>query len=156
MHRDVQRFIERAGLLWEQDGLPRIAGRIFALTLISPDPCSLDAIADALGVSKASVSNDARLLEKLGFVERVSLPGDRKDYYQTTSDSFERAIAARVQRIRQFRELIESGMSLSLKGADVRERLEDHHLAFSALSEALEGALEELKLRHQTARSGRA
>lgn len=30
MHPAVQHFVEGVGLLWEQDGLPRIAGRIFA------------------------------------------------------------------------------------------------------------------------------
>src|SRR5688572_19081616 len=93
MNKERQRFIERAGMLWEEDGLPRIAGRIFALSLLSEDPLSLDEIAEQLGVSKASVSTDTRLLERMGFLERITKPGDRKDYYQSTERSFERAIA---------------------------------------------------------------
>src|SRR5687768_7992600 len=108
MHRDVESFIERCGVLWEKDGLPRIAGRIFGLTLLSPDPCSLDDIADTLGVSKASVSNDARLLEQLGFVERVSLAGDRRTYYQITEQSLERSLQTRVQRVEEFQQLMDS------------------------------------------------
>ncbi|MGH7636994.1 MAG: GbsR/MarR family transcriptional regulator [Gemmatimonadaceae bacterium] len=149
MHRDVESFIERAGLLWQKDGLPRIAGRIFGLTLISPDPCSLDDIADTLGVSKASVSNDARLLEQMGFIERVSLPGDRKDYYRITPQSLERSLEARVQRIREFQDLLQSGMRLPIKRAEVRERLEDHLVAFEHVLDALGEALEDLRSRHQ-------
>lgn len=148
MHRDVEAFIERAGLQWQRDGLPRIAGRIFALTLISPEPCSLDEIAETLGVSKASVSNDARLLEQMGFVERVSLPGDRRDYYQITTQSLERSLETRVQRIRDFQGLMELGMRLPIKHARVKERLEDHRLAFEHMVGALGEALEQLRSRH--------
>ena len=148
MRPDVERFIERAGLLWEQDGLPRIAGRIFALALISEESLSLDEIAESLSVSKASVSNDTRLLEHMGFIERVSRPGDRKDYYQSNERSFERAIGERVRRMHQLRELIESGRALAVESPTVRERLEDHSLAFTHMTRALEAALEELKARH--------
>src|SRR5829696_3896968 len=131
MSHDVERFIERFGLLCEEDGLPRIAGRIFALALITEDSLSLDEIAERLGVSKASVSNDTRLLERMGFIERVSLPGDRKDYYQSNERSFEKAIAERIRRMHQLQELIESGRALVVKSPAVRERLDDHHLAFT-------------------------
>lgn len=150
MHRDVQQFIERAGVLWQRDGLPRIAGRIFGLLLVSPDPSSLDDIADTLGVSKASVSTDTRMLERLGLVSRVSLPGDRKDYYQITPESLERSLEARMQRVRELEDLLEAGMRLPIGSAMVRERLEDHRLAFGHAIDALEHALEQLRIRHQS------
>ena len=157
MHRDVAQFIERMGLLWEQEGLTRIAGRIFGLALVSPDPCSLDEIAEALGVSKASVSNDARMLEKLGFVERVSLPGDRRDYYRITRDSIVRSLSTKLQRLRVFQDVMSDARTLPIKNADVRQRIEAHDVAHRAIIEALEGALAELKDRPQlsSARSSR-
>lgn len=75
-------FVERVGLMTERDGLPRIAGRILGLLLITPGALSIDDIAAGLGVSRASVSTDARRLVGLGKIERVGRPGDRKDYYQ--------------------------------------------------------------------------
>jgi DNA-binding transcriptional regulator GbsR (MarR family) len=149
MKQDVEQFIERAGLLWEQDGLPRIAGRIFALTLISTNALSLDEICDTLGVSKASVSNDTRLLERLGFVERVSRPGDRKDYYQNSARSFERAIAERLRRMGDLEALIEAGAALAVDSPAVRARLEDHRIAFSHVTRALKSALEEIAAKHR-------
>ena len=59
-------FIERMGLALESDGLPRIAGRIFGLLLVSEDARSLDDLAAELRVSKGSVSTNARLLEQRG------------------------------------------------------------------------------------------
>jgi DNA-binding transcriptional regulator GbsR (MarR family) len=148
MHRDVARFIERMGLLWEEEGLPRIAGRIFGLALVSPEPCSLDAIAAALKVSKPSVSNDARILDKLGLIERVSFPGDRKDYYQVTRDSVERGLETRVLRLRAFQSAIASAAALPIRNPEVLQRIEAHELAHRAVIEALEKVLLTLKAQH--------
>lgn len=153
MRKDIERFVERAGVLWENDGLPRIAGRIYGLMLISEEALSLDEIAESLSVSKASVSTDTRLLERMGFVERVSKPGDRKDYYQHTEGSFERAIAERIRRMHELESLIESGRELATSRA-IRERLADHHFAFSQITKSLQTTLEALQERHRLATKG--
>jgi DNA-binding transcriptional regulator GbsR (MarR family) len=155
MQRDVARFIEHMGLLWEDEGLPRIAGRIFGLALISSDPCSLDEIATTLKVSKPSVSNDARMLHKLGLIERVSFPGDRKDYYQLTRDSIERGLETRVLRLRAFQRAIASAANLPIKSDEVLSRIEAHEVAHTAVITALEGVIETLKARNAPARSRR-
>ncbi len=87
------------------DGLSPIAGRLFATLLLSDAPRSLDALADELGVSKASVSTDARRLFERGIVERVTLPGDRRDYYELAADFFAQIIRARVARWRRIQNL---------------------------------------------------
>ena len=154
MRKDVERFVERAGVLWENDGLPRIAGRIFGLTLVSEDALSLDEIAETLGVSKASVSTDTRLLERMGFIERVSKPGDRKDYYQSNERSFERAIGERIRRMHELEALIDSGREIATARPAIRERLEDHHFAFSQITKALETALAALQAKHGATSKG--
>lgn len=155
MDKAVRAFIERTGLLWEKDRLPRIAGRIFGLTLISPDPCSLDEIATKLGVSRASISNDARLLEGLGFVERVSLQGDRKVYFQITSQSLERSIETRADRIEELKNLMDEAKRLPIKSEEVLDRIEAHRLAFCSVASALGKALTKLKARRPSHSTGR-
>lgn len=145
MQIELERFVERSGRLWEEDGLPRIAGRIFGLALLSERALSLDEMADTLGVSKASVSADTRLLQRIGFLERITKPGDRRDYYRCTERSFERAIAERVRRMRQYGELIDSGRRIAVASTLVRERLAHHHVAFSRITNALENALQNLE-----------
>jgi predicted transcriptional regulator len=102
----TQHFVERMGLHWENDGLPRIAGRIFGLLLLTPGACSLDDLAETLGVSKASISTDARRLEQLGFLERTSRPGDRRDYYRASNDLVERSLQIRLDALRKVRSLL--------------------------------------------------
>src|ERR671917_427148 len=106
MDERFARFVERMGLYTEAEGLPRIAGRIFGFLLVQPAPCSLDDMAQALGVSKASISTDTRRLEQLGLLERTSRPGDRRDYYRIAPDAFARSIDERLRRMRRFQDVL--------------------------------------------------
>src|SRR6185437_12880307 len=96
--RAARGFADRLANHAAADGLSPIAGRLFATFLLSDRPQSLDALAAALGVSKASVSTEARHLFERGIVERVSVAGDRRDYYELAPDFFAQVIRARVAR----------------------------------------------------------
>lgn len=86
MRDDAVEFIEGMGRRFEEEGVPRIAGRMFGLMMVNEEPCSLDEMAEVLQVSKGSVSSNARLLEQWGVAERTTRPGDRRDYYQLAAD----------------------------------------------------------------------
>jgi len=101
-----QNFIERMGVILAGDGLSRIAGRIFGLLLLTPDDASLDQIAEALGVSKGSVSLEARRLEQRGMVQRVSRPGDRRDYYHVAPNLLAGMMEQRMRRWRALQDSI--------------------------------------------------
>src|SRR3569833_2268861 len=94
-------FIDRMGIAAETDGMSPIAARLFSLLLLSAAPQSLDELADALGVSKASVSTAARRLLERGIVERVANAGDRRDYSVLSPAFFARTIYARASRWRR-------------------------------------------------------
>ena len=125
MHPTTRQFIERVGVLMETDGLPRIAGRIFGLLLVTPGECSLDDMADTLGVSKASISTDARRLEQLGIVIRTSRPGDRRDYYAIAPNALQQSLEIRMRVMRKFQDLLRDGDALPDATAEVRDRLEE-------------------------------
>ena len=60
-----------------------MAGRIFAVLLTSEkEYMSADEIADYLHASRGSVSTMIRMLVQISLVKRVSVPGERKRYYQ--------------------------------------------------------------------------
>jgi DNA-binding transcriptional regulator GbsR (MarR family) len=108
MDRAQRLFIDRLGDTAEADGLSPIAGRLFALLMLAPEPQSLDDLAAALGVSKASVSTDARRLLERGIVERTRRTGDRRDFYELVPDFFARVIRARVARWRRIQQLVDT------------------------------------------------
>ena len=92
-------FIESMGRQFEEDGVPRIAGRLFGFLMLQDEPCSLDDVAEQLQVSKGSASSNARLLEQLGIAARVTRAGDRRDYYQISPDIGERTLERALQGI---------------------------------------------------------
>lgn len=102
MSTPMDDLIEQMGLLAQDDGAPRIAGQILGLLLIEGGPLTLTQMAEALKISKASASTNARLLERKGAVRRVSPVGQRGDAYaaleepglgtlQTLSQQFKQA-----------------------------------------------------------------
>jgi DNA-binding MarR family transcriptional regulator len=139
-------LVERMGLHWELDGLPRIAGRIFGLLLLQADPCSLDDIAAALGVSKASVSVDARRLERLGLVDRVSRPGDRRDYYVIGEDLLAHALELRLESMRRLQDVILAAGRVPDTPPRVRRRLGDMARHHEHALRAVESLLDELRV----------
>ncbi|WP_407495320.1 GbsR/MarR family transcriptional regulator [Pseudooceanicola sp. MF1-13] len=76
------KFIEALGLIWQAEGGPRIAGQVMAYLILADGPSSLTEIAEGLGVSKASVSTNVRLLELRGMTVRVSRKGARGDLWE--------------------------------------------------------------------------
>jgi DNA-binding transcriptional regulator GbsR (MarR family) len=148
MDERIERFIERMGILGEAEGLSRIAGRIFGFLLLEVGAASLDDIAAELGVSKASVSIDARRLEQLGYLERSSRPADRRDYYSISADVFTRSLEQRMTRFKEFRSLIEDARALPLRDAAVRKRLDNLEAAYDVAVEAIEAAIETWQKAH--------
>jgi DNA-binding transcriptional regulator GbsR (MarR family) len=142
MEARTAQFVERMGLALEADGLPRIAGRIFGMLLVSEDARSLDDLAGELRVSKASVSTNARMLEQRGVLERISQPGDRRDYYRVPPDLFSHTMAQRVARWQRFHEAIGAARtSLPIRSPEVLERLEEYQEAYAFMSQVITEAL---------------
>jgi DNA-binding transcriptional regulator GbsR (MarR family) len=138
------RFTDRMGLLFEAEGRPRIAGRIFGRLLVSDEPRSLSQLADELGVSKASASTNARILAGMGLLERVCRPGDRHDYYRAAPDLFRRTMAERLGRWQRFTEAVgEARRTLPISSARVRARLRGYETAYAYMADAIGAALRE-------------
>jgi DNA-binding MarR family transcriptional regulator len=108
LHRENE-FIEYFARLVEQDGGSRIAGRVAALLLLSPEDLALDEIAERVQASKASISTNARLLEQWGIVERVSRPGDRRDYYRARPDGAVMMLERRLEWMKRLRDAADRG-----------------------------------------------
>ena len=142
MDRQTADFIDRMGLALESDGLPRIAGRIFGLLLVSEDCRSLDDLAAELRVSKASVSTNARLLEQRGVLERNSRPSDRRDYYRVPPELFAHTRAQRLASWQRFHDAIGAARtSLPIRSRRVLERLEEYDAAYAFMSQVIRDAM---------------
>jgi DNA-binding transcriptional regulator GbsR (MarR family) len=141
--RAAHTFADRMAHAAAADGLSPIAGRLFATLLLSDGPQSLDALAATLGVSKASISTESRHLFERAIVERVSIPGDRRDYYELAPDFFGQVIRARVARWRRIQRLVTDmrDASTSLPAA-VRDRFDSIDDIHAVVVPEIEAALD--------------
>lgn len=87
----IYALVEDIGKAYSDIGEPMLKGRIVGLLITSPKPLSLDEICTKLEVSKGPVSTHARQLEEMGFVRKMWVTNDRKDYYQLADDFFIRS-----------------------------------------------------------------
>jgi len=119
-------FADRMGQHMEAEGLPRIAGRLFGLLILAPDPVSFGALAEELQVSRGSISTNARLLESKGLIERVAVPGERQDFFRLAERPYAnmmRGIIARMQDM--LATLAETANALPGDAAVERARLDE-------------------------------
>ena len=120
-------FIEQMGLAFEMVGLPRMAGRIFGWLLISQPPHqSTNELVEVLQASKGSISTTTRLLIQLKMIDRLSLLGERQDYFCIKPGAWSQMMTEQVAGITAFRQLAEKGLELlATKNPEHRLRLEE-------------------------------
>ncbi len=86
LHEARENLIQGLGRVSSFWGFSKVVGQLYGLLYLSPQPISLDAMADQLSVSKGNISINIRLLERLGMVRKVWQKGERKDYYEAETD----------------------------------------------------------------------
>ena len=147
-------FIEDIGLYFERLGLPRKAGRILGVLLISDPPAqSITDIGVKLNASKSSISIMARLLLEVGLIERVPSPMPRRDYFRFKPGGWVLYMHQWLELMAGLHVIAERGLGLMAnKPPEMRERLQEAHDLFSYIEEHFPTLLNEL----ETLREGKA
>jgi DNA-binding transcriptional regulator GbsR (MarR family) len=97
----AERFVLQWGDLGGRWGVNRSVGQIHALLYLSEKPLTADDIADQLGMARSNVSNSLKELQTWRLIKRVSVLGDRRDYFEAETDVWEmflRIVAGRKER----------------------------------------------------------
>jgi DNA-binding transcriptional regulator GbsR (MarR family) len=107
-------FIERVGRWWESVSGSRSAGRILGWMMICEPPHRSSAqLVEDLHLSAGSVSTQTTILERIGFLERVTFPGDRVTYYRLPEGVWVELMRGEQQRIGEMRELAAAAVELT-------------------------------------------
>ena len=142
---EEQNFVEEVGIVFEQTGLPRMAGRILGWLIIADPPHqSTTQLTEALIASKGSISTITRLLIQLGLIERVSLPGVRQDFFRISPDAWRHMIKrGLVDEISMIHHLAERGLELLAYRTPLpRKWLEEMRDVYAFLEQEFPGLLE--------------
>jgi DNA-binding transcriptional regulator GbsR (MarR family) len=98
-----QHFISSWGAFGTHWGINRTMAQIHALLLISPDPMTQDDIMQELDISRGNTNMNIRELINWRLVERVLLPGERKEYFSAEKDIWK--VVKQIVKERKKREL---------------------------------------------------
>jgi DNA-binding transcriptional regulator GbsR (MarR family) len=98
-----QQFISSWGAFGTHWGINRTMAQIHALLLISPDPVTQDDIMEDLNISRGNTNMNIRELINWGLVERVLLPGERKEFFSAEKDIWK--VVKQIVKERKKREL---------------------------------------------------
>lgn len=97
-------------------GFSDVMGRLYGILLLSPEPMSLDDLAEGLQISKGSVSMNMRSLERWGMAKEVWVRGERKKFYMAESDLW-----TVIRNVLSGREMREVQLALEVLGDSVEQ-----------------------------------
>ncbi len=98
-----QQFIQSWGVLGSQWGINRSMAQVHAILLVASKPMSTDDIMEQLNISRGNANMNIRDLIDWGIVEKVIIPGDRKEYFSADKDIWR--VATRIMYQRKKKEL---------------------------------------------------
>ena len=120
------RFAEDVSLLFEVWGLPPMAGRVWAALLVTDRPhLSAADLQEQIGASSGSISAGVTALTRMGLIERVWVPGDRRSYYATATAALEHLLERKAEALTQMVTLAERGIEAFSDVDPARARLEE-------------------------------
>ncbi len=152
-----RRFVEETGDMMEEHGLSHMAGRVFgALQVCIPPYLSMDELAERLQASKGSISMATRMLLRVGVIEKHSVPGHRRHYYQVRPGVWMELFAQRTEHLHRHQELASLGMA-ALEGEPIedKERLIEMTVFFDFVEEELPRLIARWKARYPDLRAAR-
>lgn len=99
----LQRFVLQWGDMGTQWGVNRTVAQIHALLYITEKPLNAEEISEILGVARSNVSNSIKELLAWKIINRIPMPGDRRDHFSAETDVWE--VAFRIAAVRKEREI---------------------------------------------------
>jgi hypothetical protein len=131
-------FVEDVAVLMEGFGLLRMAGRVFGwLTICDPPEQSAADLAQVLQASKGAISGATNLLVQGRLIDRVALPGHRRDYFRVRPGGMTDRMRAGIAGLTAFREMTERGLALLPDDPTRRGRLQALHDLYAWLEREL-------------------
>jgi DNA-binding transcriptional regulator GbsR (MarR family) len=129
LRKEMISFVEDMGIIYEEMGLYRMAGRVIGWLLICDPPYqSPKELADVLGASKGAISTIIRWLVNSGLIEKIGIPGHRSSYYQIKSGAWLEITKTKTAFHKHLRKLAGRGLNLINNQSDEsKKRLNEMH-----------------------------
>lgn len=129
-HPDESRqLVERLSLVLINMGFPPMPARVWAALMTSNKPSSTPGdLGEVLGVSPAAISGAVRYLQQVSLIERVAVPGSRRQHYRASVDLWADAFVTKQSALYQVSEVAADGIRVlgeSTRGGELMADLRD-------------------------------
>ncbi|MQA97315.1 MAG: MarR family transcriptional regulator [Streptosporangiales bacterium] len=130
-------FADEIGLFFEDQGLPRMPGRVLGwLMVCDPPHQSAEELAEAVQASRGAISMAVKLLIGAGAVERHPVAGTRRVYYRLRPGFWLLEAESKARVARDWRKLMERGLDLMDDlGEDRTRRVKEAHDMYAFLEQ---------------------
>jgi len=147
MRRDEQDFVDHWSRILAAEGLPPVAGRMWAWLLVcEPPEQTAEQIAHAIGASRGAISGAARMLEPSGLILRTKRRGDRREYWRSAPDAVIRVLEAKERQVRPSLEVLSDALAALADRPDASlQRLRETRDLYVELAAAFPSIVTHLK-----------
>ena len=141
-HPHHRAYVERFALVLDGLGLQPMAARVLALFVCSDaDTLTSAEISAHLAVSPAAVSGAVHLLGQAGLLERVPVPGSRRQHFRLAGDTWTGAGAVKQEVFVALAALAADGLQIVAPDGLAAERLEGMRAFYAFLAEEMPALL---------------
>ena len=148
--REELQFVEEMGAQFEQAGSTRMAGRVWAYLLIADaEQVSSTDLAEALDASASSISTATRLLESFEMIDRIRMPGDRRDHFTIHHGAVLNLVRRRFEAVASTRDLAARGLRAFGDREIARPHLEELHQVYSWFGRELPALIDRYRLEQE-------
>jgi DNA-binding transcriptional regulator GbsR (MarR family) len=137
----MRQFILHWGEMGSRWGVNRTVAQVHALLYLSSEPLTAEDIAEMLSVARSNVSTSLKELQSWNLVQVESRLGDRRDFFQTSTDVWTLFLTVVEQRVE--REIIPTLTMLRRCASEARAERSSEPVVAARIT-ALQVFLEEL------------
>lgn len=142
--------LDRLSSMLEAVGFPHVIARVYAaLTLAPGEGMSTTELVDALGISRASISNAMQFLVGTNLAERYRVRGTREAHYRMLKGKWGDILARKFAGTSSVVRALEEALAAS-PSEMARERLEEMHAVYVFFEREFEGVMQRFYERNKS------
>lgn len=147
MQPEEERFVHRMGRILAAEGLPPVAGRMWAWLLVcDPPEQTAEEVAAAIGASRGSISGAGRMLEAGGLIERTRRSGGRRELWSAAPDAMIRVLDLRERQLRPTLDVLDRAIDdLADRGPASLSRLHEARDLYALFARAFPALVDQYK-----------
>lgn len=109
---DTSKAAERMAMSLASGGLQKATARVMAAFIfIDAESVTAPELAETLGISSGSVSGAIKMLSTVGLIERVPVPGSRREHYRLRDGAWATMMSAQNGMVQEMFELADDAIA---------------------------------------------